>query len=688
MSEYQTTIATTTVNLIEDAPDIVNQSLISSIYQGTDIVGDLKMTMFGSLHNKVYQAYNYAKSSYTNGLPEGTIGKYYVNPDDIVRAIAQDIDLESGHSIHLMRHAVSRLEITAIANECAYWEDMELTGSSSRTHEDNTYLMSNGNLSAVQSVKSVNIDEDGTETMDVVLIGKGTVGVQYETKTIRNTIPNDRLHFTLDADELYVYAAYIVRDSEGKQVHTSSFWCYQISTNKYPYLSNLVKDKDNVSYYLPVIPLRVNNVSYGADNNGDTELYKTSKQLCFMLGLDFDDMITAVEENPDVDKIDHAYFMFGVNVFEQNQATLGYVYKFFHQQLAAVDDLFGDLVDYGNIFEGYDANIQVQTGIRHIAILDDTYAIAVLWDGITKTTYAGKIGKVGEYAALSTDYWAKHNTIVISYQAAPNVVTELRVHYPYIANRIYNAGMTNKTTLSACLNNDDPNNAKEAFVLPINVSIVLDSMSWIDANKLYYTSFKIVANSYDRRKLKWYETGFWKCVLKIVSIVIAIWSGNYWAIFLGFAMDKVIDVVLELAISIFGEEWGLAIGTAVLLYVAYEIGDISSVFTVISVVTNIAINVANRILDIKYDSLNTTQEEIRAEQELKEEELSQAKNALKPKVLLDPLAAFSSVGLDPRIPISDFVQSKIDVFLRLPEVTLATVYDWHEMQLRLPEANI
>ena len=66
--------ATQTISLIEDTPDVIRQSVTTSILGNTDIVTDLQNNFLHLFKDNVRRYYNYGRDYFTNGLPEGYMG--------------------------------------------------------------------------------------------------------------------------------------------------------------------------------------------------------------------------------------------------------------------------------------------------------------------------------------------------------------------------------------------------------------------------------------------------------------------------------------------------------------------------------------------------------------------------------------------------------------------------------------
>jgi hypothetical protein len=81
--------------------------------------------------------------------------------------------------------------------------------------------------------------------------------------------------------------------------------------------------------FMPVIPLRYWNVDYTAGALRDAPLYITSKKLLNKIKIKIDDLADALNANPNIGEIDHAYLMFGINVQATTDLGIRYLVKFF-----------------------------------------------------------------------------------------------------------------------------------------------------------------------------------------------------------------------------------------------------------------------------------------------------------------------------------------------------------------------
>ena len=79
--------ATQTISLIEDTPDVVRQSITTSLIGNTDIVTDLQNNFLHLFKDDVHRYYRYGRDHFTNGLPEGFMGGIDADEDKILKVL-------------------------------------------------------------------------------------------------------------------------------------------------------------------------------------------------------------------------------------------------------------------------------------------------------------------------------------------------------------------------------------------------------------------------------------------------------------------------------------------------------------------------------------------------------------------------------------------------------------------------
>lgn len=536
----------------------INKGMLQKMQQGTAA--------------KIHQFQKYAKDHYTYGLPNGTIlNKEIINTDEIKAAIESDL----GEEVVISRAILDTPEPLEFARAHArrYWG-----------YDYDTDLMSNPPYYAsdrseeykVPSIINADIRKDGDMLMDVSnevgykedLFGGG----EYYPKTIELLVkqvpytnpdypylkPLDPLLYNPDTSKLYYQVVYsiVYRDDAGNITGYSKkdFWQYEQGLGRHPEL-DLRPDEDEQPF-LPIIPLRENNKHLGPeldgdkfkyDENGnkikpDTELYRTSVKLLKRINLDYDELSLAVASNPDVGDIDHAYVTFAINIRTETKEGKKYLFQFFK-----------------------DLALRSGGGSGEIEIKDAAYRVNIRFESANLTAKAGNL-------ANQTELIYNGNTLTLRKKIDNTQYEEVVVEELYHVNYIY--GKYNEaTSLEASADEDNYN-----FLIPIQYNLIKEDRSLFGRQDLLGEAMVLVFNCYERRKLKWYESGFFQFLVIVITIVLTAITGvggsffnalttayqagiGALALFIGqtIAISLAINYALVWAVQELGIEWAIFI---------------------------------------------------------------------------------------------------------------------------------
>ena len=314
------------------------------------------------------------------------------------------------------------------------------------------------------------------------------------------------------------------------------YFTYQIGLGTYPTLDVLVQDHiTTVGTYFPFIHLRQNGVSLDTDKTGVG--YKTSKRMTKFLGLDYQALIDGVNTNPDKNKIDQAILMLGVPVASEEQLDIQYLFDYFNQQQAQQKQIISVANDSGAPSFAYGLAALNNYTTFGVVIQDGLFQMTLSYADITKKVVRGNIGKIGYFTkALESKSESK---IITNIEPESNIETQstINIEFPvhYLRKQItatmyqeiavvdlqmrYLIGNT-YTKLGSKL---DP-----ILIIPLDHSIT-DNYSTPVREKLYTTSLHFIINAISSTTVyvSWYETELFSFVLQVISVVIAINTGDW-----------------------------------------------------------------------------------------------------------------------------------------------------------------
>lgn len=420
---------------------------------------------------------------------------------------------------------------------------------------------------------------------------------------------------------------------------------------------NLVLDaqvtSNSVGGFFPPVLVRLDNNFISSSYLPDQ--YDAAKKAYKRLtgGGNFDDLVTKLEDNESLGDIDYAYVVPGVSLNVRENSCKKYLYKFFQGAMAT--DLYGSAA-YASWIAGVSASVEDMdtwvtwansqgtggpldgapapprasygSGARNeirlrMANAALGYDTRIAWKSIEEEIGSG-LGKVG---ATPGEVWLEKGAA--SAEAGPGYSGLLGVINDLAAQtqdlRIYwqtDADTWRKLTIRGLVHQNFIYKGKyveilahealddieeSGFIVPIHYE-TWRSMSLKDTTQMSTACIFVVLNSYQIVKQKWYQTGFFKVLLFIAIVAIAVifppggfLGGSTAAGFsLGFTYLAILQtaltvlvgmivtaIITKVAIAAFGEKVG-AIVAAVLSLVTLQVGSsLQSGLTIQQAFTNL-----------------------------------------------------------------------------------------------------
>ena len=372
--------------------------------------------------------------------------------------------------------------------------------------------------------------------------------------------------------------------------------------------------------FFPYIPLRIDNVA--VDEAHNPPIYGWSKRAYRKVtGTNkINNILKDLEENPDIGDIDYAYLVFGVSLNSIENSAKEYLYRFFKMlldngggndqivtELAAQTASEQTLVNYGDWWSAQSNTSSSLYGVVNRVIRTDTslprlnsitigsgnnpvmnYNITVSWNGIVEQFGSGLAkanAKVGEVWVGTPPDTPSISGITFIWQITATAWKAITVSGLTHTNRIYDGKTVNISGAEALADIEE-----SGFIIPMHVG-VFRQMSLVSSTQLSTAAMYLVINTYQVRKKKWYESGWFKVFLVIVMIVIAVYTGGFSANGMGIlgsnaavgsalglsgasaaiigaaanaiAAAVLMSIIQKAAIKLFGEKWGLILGAII-----------------------------------------------------------------------------------------------------------------------------
>jgi len=616
-SKRVTQVGTTVSRAIEDetVPQSVKNGTIKAIFNDGNFPDYVMEELVASIGVRAERMYAYAENNYTHGLPSGEIysstqGRQQV--EVVIEAFeGQQVLIEYSrfgppNTLHIgWMRLVDEYGYNQATNELAvlsaqkgfpvYLKDMVVVvpASQADTFEVGSLdqwgtaasagytperLASGGALSNLAGPSPILKSPTATELqlkVSYVWEVVQTVG-PFSTKTLNEeSITILPTGFNDEAD--YFHAKYTFNNQ-------TKYWMYEYGAGTYPTLDAVFVNGPQVSgSYFPFAYFRYNKQS--VISNKTTPAYLTSKKMVKYLGIDYDTVAEAIDENPDIGDVEQAMLTMAVPALSENPIEARYLFEYFENLHAVMGGT--TLSALTSISDRLSGN---STAKNTIVIKDAQFKMAITNDGIHKRIVAGSIGKIGTHnnsfviTNVETSFVDSESgqtsvsvtpikTHAYRRQIAPGLYEEVKVRNLKMSYFVFE----NYTTVG--------DETDDILLIPIDRTIS-QRYSIGDREILYARSLHYVFNSRIVTKVKWYQTGFFRDLLIVISIALAIYDGGATlgavlgltgtaaivaTIVIQLIVGKVLAVAFKYFVKIFGAEVATAIAILALLYGGYQV---------------------------------------------------------------------------------------------------------------------
>lgn len=722
--EKRTYIASSTLQLVQQTPDIIRQSILNSVLANREIVPDMLDAILGSFANKdVARMYEYAKNEYVNGLPEGSKGWAPAPTSTIEKVLAKEFSsfAAQGKTFRVLTSSLGgpsamHIGVETFVNDprfvsWTYWNEPDLVGE---VVWQGTYNYSDGDYWGTGfKLKGFTLNTEAPIFISGLRFRNIYDSFYYKWKyyAYHEPIVNDGIYYTVEFEILNPDGSVYI---DNKWPRGKRYWSYYPKSLRYPEL-NLEEDAGSIptgTFYFPVVPIRVNNVEL---NDKNTELYKTGKKLLKFLEVDIDEIHTAVLKNPDINSIDHAYIMFGIDIHTKTEVGIKYLYEYFE------DEYTRQTVTKNRYFTWFYNPTYSHPPLNSVVIKDDTYNVTLVFSYIDITEQTGVIGEVGYVdktinifrkepetsrppGYLAMQYEDHRNAVFLRKQISPTRFRTIEVAGLCLANNIHGSGKSWWTGLWGAINLTGGDQPNAPIPVPLNVAIAYDSLSKMEANPLYYEALHIVFNCFEVIKLKWYETSFFRWFTQVIAIAVGAFTGGLsnlvtsittavsagitgLSIFVGkFVVSSMLaQYTFKFAVDKLGYDWALGFSAVLSSYgIAGQKGMFNLPFA------DDLLFMSTKLLEagkqVTTDLIKDTQEEFKIiEQEYQSNlsKLEQINKELAPNNLLDPLGLYTEIGMTPFDTPSTYIERALAVNTGLQSIS--AVSNFVENSLRLPK---
>lgn len=282
--------------------------------------------------------------------------------------------------------------------------------------------------------------------------------------------------------------------------------------------------------YLPIVPIRTfkQNTNHVLKPDGgyragasaqDITLYEQSKRLLGIVGGDLDTITDAIQQNPDIGKIEDAFVSFTVDMATESSAGLAYLFAFWEEM--------SNQIAYGNIIFAWSEYINENDGLAAVQRIDvesGAYDLRFAFNYAWGTVKNGSIGPVGHcekevkldqvierFPDVSGRKYRFH-IYYIRKQITSNTYKEIEVVGPQTGHGV-------RERYAARSELDSPN----GMSFPLDFTL-LHTLSGADQSDLLMEALSLTIYTYEEQHLKWYETTAFAELIEFIGIVITLYT--------------------------------------------------------------------------------------------------------------------------------------------------------------------
>lgn len=318
----------------------------------------------------------------------------------------------------------------------------------------------------------------------------------------------------------------------------AKYWSYRIGSGIYPLLDGALSPTfTTAGTYFPNIHFRWNKYSVNANKN--SHAYKSTKKLAKIIGMDLDSITENVNANPDIDKIDHAFMTFAIPANSTDPVDQRYLFDFFDRlnkigfgESAVLPDNMNNYRSPGMFGALMRLSFFNMEGRFAITIQDAAFKMVLSMSDISKTYTSESIGPIGTVTGA-------FSTKTYSYEYVDNNGDSPTTETAYSVIKVHTYKKQVAPGLCAVITVDGltmkyyvegghyvvGSGQQDILLIPLDMEIT-KKYDAAFKEKLYARSMHFVFCSLVIQKIKWYQTGFFKALIIVVGIVIAVFTGG------------------------------------------------------------------------------------------------------------------------------------------------------------------
>lgn len=305
-------------------------------------------------------------------------------------------------------------------------------------------------------------------------------------------------------------------------VVTTKYWTYgPHESSAHPALNNVFDAPGNLSTetFYPTVLFRRDGQNMARTELAGTPGYETSVKICDLIGVNFDDVANALQDNEDGNLIRQAALYMGIPLTSQDPDDIDYLMDYFEDLGTSIPNQNPTTVQgYLAYKGGTDTNYTVQ--LRSSGF-DTSFAFNSLSIGLRAGTIVGGFSNTnvivdsnekGEILGLEFGILLDFVEVHLKRQVAPGIYQHIIVKSPVT---LYHNIYENKTAEADAFDDN--------LLVPLDRRLV-KLKPQLQQHKILFRAMHLVMNTDQVVKTKWYETGLFKVLLVIVAVAITIYT--------------------------------------------------------------------------------------------------------------------------------------------------------------------
>ena len=312
-----------------------------------------------------------------------------------------------------------------------------------------------------------------------------------------------------------------------------------ITNTNYPEITNNLSDGSAFGQYLSRIYFKIK----GRDlsNEKFPDWYKASKKAAAKLGIKYDDFYANVKENLENYKaIRASYINFAINVNGTSLAEHKYIFEFMQRWFEVSTNIVDNFMD-GNVHQ-----------VRPTVLTwKDNYAEGNLEAELItiqlKQGYIEKSYSKGNDTSLNYDTYYDNSEFMQTSNIKGKVFYKKINDTQYLELVVYELQRNERITSKLWSDGD----GKCDLVIPLDFVIINNFFkSFKEKEELIYKGMYLEFTTYVKVKQKWYQTGIFKAIVFIASVVIGVYTGGA-----GFTLAAVAEAAATTLVTMYVTEY-------------------------------------------------------------------------------------------------------------------------------------